>query len=135
MRRLTQALVALAILAMAGGAEAQTATPTATPTATATATPSITPTPTATPSPTATVTPVPSQLLGCRAGAGPGGVCGGLCAAGSQCVYVPASQACLCQVDALVCGTGTNTTNGYCAAEPDEAGGNCTQRGRSYRCE
>lgn len=130
------------LFGFAGKAEAQTATPTltATPTPTATLTPTPTPTATVTatqtPTPTATVTPVPSQLQPCRAGGSEGGIaCGGQCAVGSQCVYVPENAACSCQVNEKVCRTGTFGTNGYCAMKPDEIGGNCAPRGRIYRCE
>lgn len=63
------------------------------------------------------------------------GSCGGLCAVGYQCVYVPANNDCSCQVDALVCRSGTSTTNGFCAFKPDQPGGNCAPRGTIYRCE
>lgn len=82
-----------------------------------------------------TVTPVASQLLPCRAGGGSMGQCGGLCAVGYQCVYVPANGDCSCQVNELVCRSGTNTTNGFCPFKPDQVGGNCSQRGLIYRCE
>lgn len=82
-----------------------------------------------------TVTPVASQLLPCRAGAGPANSCGGLCAVGYTCVYVPANSNCSCQLNELVCQIGTNTTNGYCAALPTQVGGNCQPRGTTYRCE
>lgn len=134
-RRLLQAAVCVVALFLAGEAAAQTATVTATPSPTQTATPTLTPTPTQTPTPTATVTPVPNQNLGCRTGAGPAGSCGGLCAEGYQCVYVPENADCSCQVDAKVCRTGVVGANGYCAMKPSEVGGNCTQRGRIYRCE
>lgn len=134
-RRSLLGLTCVLVLLFAGQASAQTATPTATPTATRTATPTLTPTPTMTPTPTATVTPVPNQVLGCRLGAGPAGACGGLCAEGYQCVYVPENFDCSCQLDAKVCRTGTSTTNGYCPMKPDEVGGNCQPRGRIYRCE
>lgn len=82
-----------------------------------------------------TVTPVASQLLPCRAGAGPANTCGGLCAVGYSCVFVPASNDCSCQVNELVCQIGTNTTNGFCAAAPTAIGGNCQARGTAFRCE
>jgi len=82
-----------------------------------------------------TVTPVASQLLPCRAGAGPANSCGGLCAVGSTCVYVPASTACSCQVNELICQIGTAASNGFCGALPGTVGGDCHQRGTTYHCD
>jgi len=101
MRTLRLLLVVGALLASAGGAFAQT------------------------------VTPVASQLLPCRAGGGPLNTCGGLCAVGSTCVWVQSgvTAACSCQVDALVCGVGTQAELGLCPGLPGTPDGSCTQRG------
>lgn len=86
-----------------------------------------------------TVTPVASQLLPCRAGAGDFNTCGGLCAVGYHCVYVPSSAACSCQVDGLVCGVGTQDAQGYCPGLPGSIDGDCERKGANaagtnYRC-
>lgn len=99
MRRLSLLLVVGALLASAGGAFAQT------------------------------VTPVASQLLPCRAGAGPFNTCGGLCAVGSTCVYVPTTAACTCTADTLVCGVGTQSEQGLCPGVPGSPDGDCEQKG------
>ncbi len=83
-----------------------------------------------------TVTPVASQLLPCAAGRGVVGQCGGLCAVGYQCVYVPANNDCSCQVDALACRGGVRGTEGYCPFQPNQVGGNCAPRGaNTFNCE
>lgn len=84
-----------------------------------------------------TVTPVASQTQPCRAGAGDFNTCGGLCAVGYHCVYVPANGDCSCQADGLVCGVGTQGEQGYCPGTPGSLDGNCKQRGSgttSFRC-
>lgn len=99
MRRLAITIAALVLLAGAGVASAQT------------------------------VTPVASQLEPCRAGGGVAGQCGGLCAVGYQCVFVPANNDCSCQVDALACRGGVRGTEGYCPFQPTQVGGNCAPAG------
>lgn len=76
-----------------------------------------------------TVTPAASQLLPCRAGAGPFNTCGGLCAVGSTCVFVPTTAACTCTVDALVCGVGTQSESGLCPGVPGSPDGDCEVKG------
>lgn len=164
MRRALLALVALLVLAFAGEASAQTATPTLTatptptvtatktatptPTATVTATPTVTvtPTPTLTPTPTATITPHPDIACGTgpgRGGARQNGICGGLCDTGYTCAWDPTTTAagCTCVVNAALCSDPTTSPPhggaclGACIRPPTMIGGNCTIRGTECRCE